>query len=200
MDNVHLFQMLNAGPGLAPGPLALALFLADWVVIVAVAGWVWAWLRSGRRGNLARLELLNMAAALLVALVLAQVVEWVWPQPRPFVLNLGTQYLEHAADASLPDDHTVVLWALGIAALRTTHYGTFAFPLLALGLLCGLSWVVLGIHFPYDIVAALPVAAAGDLCVLLARRRLDPLLIRLAPWLGQLEERMQDKLRSRGGR
>ena len=200
MDNVHLFQLLNAGPGLEAGPLAVALFLADWVVIIVALGWLGSWFRAGRAAQLARLELLNMAAAVVVALVLAELVEWVWPQPRPFVLNLGTQYLEHSADASLPDDHTVALWALAISALRTTHYGTFAFPLLALGLLCGLSWVVLGVHFPYDVAAALPVAAAGDLCVLLARRRLDPLLIRLAVWIGHLEERMLDAMRSRGGR
>ena len=39
MDNAHLFDLLNAGPGLAPAKLLVALLLAKWLIAaVPVAG------------------------------------------------------------------------------------------------------------------------------------------------------------------
>jgi undecaprenyl-diphosphatase len=197
MDNRHLFQLLNAGPGLDALHLAVGLFFARTVVYVVAASAAWAWLRAGRAQ---RHELLQMASVLVVALLLALGIELVWPQPRPLALHLGTQYFEQAIDASLPDNHTVGLWALGLAALRTRRYGPYAFPLLTLGLLVGLSHVYLGVHFPYDILAALPVAAVGDMIVRLGRARLVAAHAWLIAQYERGECRLLDALRLRRGR
>lgn len=48
-------------------------------------------------------------------------------------------------------------------------------PSMALGLVVGWSRVYLGVHFPYDIVAAFPVALCGVLIVRALRNALEPL-------------------------
>jgi undecaprenyl-diphosphatase len=160
MDNTHLFELLNAGPGLAPTKLLLATLLAKWLIVAVPVIMAWAWVCGSLS---ARAELLEILLAVVFALAVAQIVALAWPQPRPFTLHLGTQYLAHADDPGLPSDHVTVFWSLALSALLTRRFAPWGFPLLAVGLTVGWSRVYLGVHFPYDIFAALPVALAGAL-------------------------------------
>ena len=125
MDNTHIFELINASPGVAPGSLLFAVLMAKWVILIVpvVLGWVWL------RGPLsARAELLELLLAAALALVVAQLVGWLWPQPRPFALHLGTQYLAHANDPGLPSDHVTVFWSLALSALLTRRFAPWGFP------------------------------------------------------------------------
>jgi undecaprenyl-diphosphatase len=175
MNNVHLFELINAPPGLDPLRLLLATGLAQWAVYPVALVLGTAWVRGDRA---ARAELLQLLTATLFALAFTQAVSHAWPQPRPFALHLGTQYLAYGNDPGLPSGHTTALWALAVAALGTRCYAVWGFPLLALGLVVGLSRVYLGVHFPFDIGAALPVAVAGALVERALRGPLRPLLER----------------------
>lgn len=175
MDNLHLFESINASPGLSPLRLALATALAEWVIYLVPLGLAVAWLR----GDLARrTELLQMLLVVLLALLAATIVAHTWPLPRPFALHLGTQYLAHANDPGLPSEHVTVFWSLALAALATRRFAVWAFPLLAVGLLVGLSRVYLGVHFPYDILAALPVAFIAAIIGVALRKPLSPAVSR----------------------
>lgn len=198
MDNRHLFELMNAAPGLADWHLGIGLFLAEWIVGAVALAFAWLLARSDRAG---RVELLQALAAMAIALLIAQAVERLWPQPRPFALHLGTQYLAHAADAGLPSEPTTALWTLALSALRSRRFGPLAFPLLTIGLLVGCSRVYLGIHFPYDIAAALPVAAAGVGAARCANAALAPAALRVALLCERLEARILAAVsgRRRGG-
>jgi len=171
MNNTHLFELINAAPGLDPVRLFVATILARWLIYAVPLVLAMAWVRGDRAS---RAELLQMLAATLIALAIAQVIAHVWPQQRPFALHLGTQYLAHGNDPGLPSDHATALWALAVAALGTRRYAVWGFPLLTLGLVVGLCRVYLGVHFPLDIAAALPVAITGALIERMLRRRLHP--------------------------
>ena len=158
MDNVHLFQLINAAPGLGLVQRSMATALAEWAIYLVPLTMVIGWYRGDQT---ARRELLQMLLAALIALGFAQIVTHVWPQPRPFALHLGTQYLDHGSDPGLPSDHVTVFWSLALAALATRRFAVWGFPLLAIGLLVGWARVYLGVHFPFDILGALPVALAG---------------------------------------
>ena len=183
MDNAHLFELLHAGPALAPVKLMLMLVLAQWLAVAAAVGLGWAWVRSTTSH---RPDLLEMLLAAVLALVLAQFVSWLWPQPRPFAAHLGTQYLVHADDSGLPSAHVTVFWSLAISALLTRSLAPWGFPLLAIGLAVGWSRVYLGSHFPFDVLAALPVACAGALAAHGVRHRQARLFERLLDYDARL--------------
>lgn len=191
MGNIHLYQLINASPGIGPLRLAIAMAVAQWLIYALPVAMIVAWARADL---VTRRELLNILMAAMLSLALAQLVGFVWPQPRPAALHLGIQYLQHAADPGLPSDHVTVFWSLGIAALMTRRLAIWGLPLLALGLIVGWSRVYLGVHFPLDVLAALPVAVAGAAAASALRRPTMPLVGRLLYACERLEKPIRQKL------
>ncbi len=72
--------------------------------------------------------------------------------PRPFVeMNFTPIY--HETGFSFPSEHVAVLTVLGFAvAFSNRKFGSF---LLAIALLVGVSRVVLGVHYPIDILGGI---------------------------------------------
>lgn len=190
MNNLHLFELINAPRGLDPLRLALAVLLAQWVICLIPLVIALAWVRGDRS---ARLDLLLIVLAAGLALGFAQIVAHAWPQPRPLALHLGVQYLAHANDPGLPSDHVTVFWSVALAALASQKFALWSMPTLALGLVVGWSRVYLGVHFPFDIAAALPVALAGTATALLMRAPMRPVFERVLT----RHDRLADSLRGR---
>ena len=176
MDNLHLFELINAPPGLPPLRLLLATALAQWSICLVPLGLAWGWFRGSAP---ARAELLQMLVAMLIALGIAQLVAHVWPHSRSIPPHPGTQYLLQAGAPRLFSDHVTAFWSLALAALGTRRFAVWAFPLLAVGLLVGIARVYLGAHFPFDVLAALPVSLAGAFAAQALRAPLLPLTARL---------------------
>lgn len=176
LSNAHLFELFNAGTQPAPLTLAFARFVAQWLIVaLPLVGGV-LWLRGGQR---TRLDLLHVALSVFIALGLAQLVGLAWPSPRPFALHMGHQYLAHVDDPGLPSDHVTLIWAVALATLVSARGSWLMFPLLTLGLLVGWSRVYLGVHFPFDVAAALPVAALGAAAAWGLRERLGKWMVAL---------------------
>lgn len=187
MNNLHLFELINAAPGLGEVPLGIAAVIANWLIYLIPLGMVTAWLQGAQS---ARRELLQMLLAVLIALFIAQAVVHLWPRPRPFVLHIGTQYLDHGNDPGLPSDHVTVFWSLAFAAFGTSRFAVWGLPLLAAGLAVGWSRVFLGVHFPYDVLAAFPVGIAGAAAAHALRKPVRPAFASMLNLYHEVEKRV----------
>ena len=118
------------------------------------------WL-SGRQEDRASAVAIGTGAAL--ALAAAAVLSWAIDSPRPFMDGVGTNYLGHVHDGSLPSDHATLAFALAFGFWLRPPSGMprLYAPLLAVAVAVGWARVFLGAHYPSDIAGGALVAAVA---------------------------------------
>lgn len=159
--NTSLFLLVNAGPQPPPTLLRCAVFLAEWLLYGVPMLLTLMWLRGTPRR---RKESFFALLAICLALLCGQLLNALWPQPRPFMLGLGHTYLAHRPESAFPSDHATLCFALAaslwLGGQRLAGLGAFL-----VGVLIGWARVYLGVHFPLDVLGALPVGVFGALVV-----------------------------------
>jgi undecaprenyl-diphosphatase len=154
--NNALFLKINAGPDTAPWMIAAAKLLAKRLVLpldlLVVALWLWGDTR--KRG-----AVLHAVLVTATAMTLNYAIGIAYPHPRPFVMKLGKQWLDHAPTPSFPSDH-MTLFACVALCLALEGERAFAAAVFAAGCACGWARVYLGIHFPLDMLGGLGAAIA----------------------------------------
>jgi undecaprenyl-diphosphatase len=160
--NRAVFLTLNAPDHPIPGSVPVAMALANWAIFLVplLFAALWLWGDPNSRAGI----LLTFCAAEL-ALGLNQVAAIIWYHPRPFAVPIGRTLVEHVADSSFPSDHVTFLIASGIGLMIWTRHRGVGFAILALSIPVALARIFLGVHFPIDMVGAIPVAAFGLLIV-----------------------------------
>jgi undecaprenyl-diphosphatase len=146
----------------------LALALAQYGVVLLPLAAVALWTRNDDSRDGRRVAILVGVVAAILAFALGLVLERTLHRPRPFV-ELGFEPLvPHAADSSFPSDHTLVGVAfVGPLLWRTPRSGV---ALLVWALLVGLARVVVGLHYPSDIVGSALLALLLEAGVWIAMR------------------------------
>lgn len=199
MDELQLTHAVNSWAGRHDGPedaisayaaASEALFLLLLATLFFV---VW-----GRMRSVARRAAVAAAASAGVALAIGQVLSRLVDRPRPFVAHPDLVHLfaPHAADASFPSDHTTAAFAIATAiALRNRLWGAFA---LAAAAALGASRVVIGVHYPLDVLAGAALGAGVALLLALppARRVTD----RIADATGAAFDGLAGRARAATGR
>lgn len=184
-----LFALLNADAQTPWFSIQLARLLSAWVPNISATLVLLALLFGSpavRRSML--MLLLSMATAWLVA----KLIRWGFPAPRPFQLNLGTLWIQHGGRASFPSQHASGAFALAMAlSLGVTRHRR-ALIALSWTAATGIAWsrVHLGVHFASDVMAGALVGISSALIVWniafwLRRRR----QLRLVPHIKQLRLR-----------
>ncbi|WNN45797.1 MULTISPECIES: undecaprenyl-diphosphate phosphatase [Winslowiella] len=161
--NRTLFLWINATPESPQWLLALATFIArDLIAIVPlliVALWLWG---PKDRVTSQRELVLKTGIALIYALAISWCLGSLFPHPRPFTLNIGHQFLEHAPDYSYPSDHGTTIFTFALSFLFWHRRWSGAILMLA-GVLIAWSRVFLGVHWPMDMIGGLLVGMLGCL-------------------------------------
>jgi glycosyltransferase involved in cell wall biosynthesis/membrane-associated phospholipid phosphatase len=139
------------------------LFVAGLALLI-IAGLVFRRRRLVVAGAFA---LASAGVGLAVAWVVAQAVD----RPRPFVAHRAIHaFLPHAADASFPSDHVTAAFAIGSAlVLRLGFRWT---PVLVAAALLAVARVVVGVHYPSDVVAGALIGTAAAVAVYLVVPRI----------------------------
>ena len=156
------------------------LFLAGVLVLIATG----LLLRRRRLLEAGVLSLAAAGAALLVGAVISQLID----RSRPFVADSQIHaFLHHAADPGFPSDHATAAFA--IAGVLVLRFGWAGVPALAAATALAVSRVLLGLHYPGDVlagaligtVAAVAICGAAVPLTQAARRRTWSRRLRPAP-------------------
>jgi undecaprenyl-diphosphatase len=132
--------------------------------LVLVVGLVLVGLAFGRHRVTVAGVVSGLAAglALLVGAVISSFVD----RPRPFVAHPGEihAFLSHAADPGFPSDHALAAFA--IAGVLLVFFGLRALPVLAGAVALAVARVMVGVHYPGDVLSAalIGLGAAAILC------------------------------------
>ena len=150
--NNTLFLMINATAASPQWKISLATFLAkDLILIVpllAAAMWLWG---ERRQVHAQRHLVVKVALAIAVSLTLSWTMGQLFPHERPFVANIGYNFLHHSADNSFPSDHGTVIFTFALAFLFW-HRLWSGLVLMAIGVAIAWSRVYLGVHWPMDML------------------------------------------------
>jgi undecaprenyl-diphosphatase len=166
------------------GSLFHAIEQASIPFMVVATGVLWFLSRPGgdRRWKLASA---NGFAAAAVAYVINFVIHSAWDRPRPYETHVIRHPWSTSTDASFPSDHASISLAIAFAVLAFDV--TAGAVLLVAAILIAVGRVLIGAHYPGDVVASLGVAlVAAFVVVRLAR----PVVVRVV----RLVERITDPL------
>ncbi len=135
------------------------------VVVLAIAGLV---LRRPRVVSASVLAVAASGVAVAMAAAIARIVD----RPRPFVAHPQIHlFLAHAADPGFPSDHATAAFAIAVVLLM--RLGRGALPVLLAAIALAVSRVLVGVHYPADVLAGalLGTAAAVLVCFVATRIR-----------------------------
>lgn len=135
------------------GTLSVPLF-----VVATFALWLLARPYGALRWKLATA---NALAAAAVAMLANQVIAHIWLRARPFAAHPDATVLLTAPspDPSFPSDHAAAAFAIAVAVLLVNRRVGAIF--LAAATLIAVSRVLLGVHYPGDVLAGAFVGAAA---------------------------------------
>jgi undecaprenyl-diphosphatase len=139
------------------------------IAVAAFALWLLARPGGSRKWKLASGSALAAAA---LGLLVNQVVAHAWHRDRPF----QTHHVAHIwgprkTDASFPSDHASAAFGIAVAVLLIDPLVGVAF--LVLAVLIGVGRVVVGEHYPGDVIAG---AAIGTISAVLVVRLARPVI------------------------
>ena len=163
--------------------------LEHWAPLIFVVLLAGLFLARGKWKSVgARRGVVAAALSAGLALALAKLIGDLVARQRPFVdhPHAAHLFIKHAADFGFPSDHTSGAFAIAVALLlRHRAAGIFA---LVLGCAIGIGRVMIGVHYPSDVLAG---AILGTLCALVFWiPRVRTLVDALADWLSDLYDRI----------
>jgi undecaprenyl-diphosphatase len=165
-----------------------------WGVVVYAAAVVLLWFaaRPGRPGRAWKCGALAATISAFVALLVNRVIASAWDRPRPYETHPGAYHLSNSHDPSFPSDHASAAFAIAFAIiLFDTAVGAV---FLAFAVLIAVGRVLIGAHYPGDVLAGLGIGFAVAAVVALAAR---PLVVRLVGLLERLTDPLVASLHRR---
>ncbi len=180
--NYTVFQWINDWAGHWPWLDRLMIFSANeapyWFALLLALLWIYfAQKKNEKQQRTVIYALLAIALGLLVNLPINRL----YFHPRPFVDHTVHQLIAHSAlESSFASDHAIL--AFSAAFMLLVRKSPLAYAALLAAVWTGLSRIYVGVHYPFDIVGAIVIAAVSCTAVLALKNLLEPaagMLIRL---------------------
>ncbi len=166
------FLYLNGLPVSAPVLGTLAVLVSKYGIVLYPLLMLGLWWRGSGESERRRGVLLLSVLAVVLALGVNAVLNGIFPRPRSFlVLPVHVLVTPPPHDSSFPSDHAAVASAIAVTLLCGVGAGWGVLGLLG-ALVIGASRVIVGVHYPSDILGGVLV---GAVCAGIALRAEAPL-------------------------
>jgi len=145
------------------------------IAVAAFALWLLARPGSDRKWKVAAASALGAAA---LGLLVNRIISTVWHRDRPYQTHhVAKLWGPHKTDASFPSDHASASFAIAVAVALIDPLVGAAF--LVLAVLIAAGRVIIGEHYPTDVLAGIVVGTASAYVAVRLARPLILFLVRL---------------------
>lgn len=145
--NIALFYFINQLGVVCPWLVPVVIFIAKYTVLILAVVFL-AYGLSGQRDK--RIMLISSILAFFLASMMGRLLGLLHYNEQPFhVLEGVSQLVEHAIDNSFPSDHTMLFFSVAVSFFL--YKAAWRYAWLMLAVLVGLSRIVVGVHYPFDV-------------------------------------------------
>jgi undecaprenyl-diphosphatase len=145
------------------------------IAVAAIALWFFARPGGDRKWKLAAGSALGAAA---LGIVINRIVAAIHHRDRPFITHPSAHVFgAHKTDASMPSDHATAALAIAVAVLLIDTGVGIAF--LVLAVLIAIGRVIIGEHYPGDVLVSTVIGLAAAFTVVRLGRPVIAFLVRL---------------------
>lgn len=150
----RIFKFLNSFAGISSVADFTFVALAEYAMFLMIAGFALFILLKKYDRERINATLQAFAAAFLGRAIIISIIRIFFFRPRPFVSGIVNQLVEHnPMEASFPSGHTTVMFALAFSLLFVNRKWGIVYLIIAL--ISALARVVVGVHFPFDILGGI---------------------------------------------
>lgn len=175
--NQKLFVYLNSFSGHNKMVDVVVVFMAEYMPFVFIAILFYLWFTNRKN------EALYAGYATTLGVVLNQIIGLFYYHNRPFMDHLGYTLLAQKAESSFPSDHTTFTLSIALMLLTFKQTRTLGVATVALALICGVSRVYCGVHYPFDILGSTIVSIVAVIAISLLKDKLHGLnIIVISTW------------------
>jgi undecaprenyl-diphosphatase len=98
---------------------------------------------------------LDVSILIILTFTISTVINFIYFHPRPFMVPVGMNLLDHEVETSFPSSHTLFYFALTYPMIYHPKHSKLFIILLLSSLIGGIARVFCGVHFPMDIIGGL---------------------------------------------
>lgn len=144
----HIFHILASRAQSDPFLIKFAIFIANKLIYILPLHLVLLWLS---RDFEKRKQALTIFFSVVLGVLVSFIIGLLYYRARPFVAGLSLDFLPHKPNASFPSDHGLIFGAYVYLLAHFSRYKMFCLALI-FAILTGWARIVVGIHYPFDIL------------------------------------------------
>lgn len=182
ITNLHLFNLIYSLNKITLFSSGLSLFLGEYLIyFLGIMAILFIVLDKNTKKDKEKWLLILFIACCLSNLIVSPLIHFFYKTPRPFIvlteiLNYKNYLKVTEYNTSFPSEHTSLAFAMAVVLFLKNRRNGILFLILAI--LISMGRVLMGVHWPSDIMSGIGV---GTLCALMARKGVEKILTKTTP-------------------